>query len=124
MKNKMMAMGATASIDDNELLQLKELVDRNPQLYLDEIALRFGIMTEKYLCSSTIWRYLSKKLGYVRTNETDWTDSLLELLSQFETEKENVCLRQPTRTIQHLNIRYKNSLIPRGMWNGKRKYPI
>ena len=65
MKKKMMTMGATASIDDNELLQLKELVDRNPQLYVDEIALRFGIMTEKYLCPSTIWGYLSKSWGTV-----------------------------------------------------------
>jgi hypothetical protein len=40
------------------------LVDNHPQLYLDEILLRFGILTGNYLCSSTIWNYLSNNLGY------------------------------------------------------------
>ena len=60
----MYSMGSRAVINDHELLQLKQIVDDNPNLYLDEISLRFGIKTGKYLCDSTIWSYLSGKLGY------------------------------------------------------------
>ena len=64
MKNKMLMMGSKAAIDDNELMILKYLVDEDPNLYLDEIALRFAIKTGKYLCHNTIWRYLHDRLGY------------------------------------------------------------
>ena len=64
MKDKMLAMGSKSAINDNELLELKYMVDRDPNLYLDEIALRFAIKTGKYLCHSTIWNYLHHKLGY------------------------------------------------------------
>ena len=64
MREKMYSMGSRAAINDHELLQLKQIVDDNPNLYLDEISLRFGIKTGKYLCDSTIWSYLSGKLGY------------------------------------------------------------
>ena len=57
-------MGPTASINDTELLQLKEIVDDDPHLYLDEIALRFAVATGKYLDDATIWKYMSKKLDY------------------------------------------------------------
>jgi hypothetical protein len=63
MMQKMKSMGPTASINDTELLQLKEiLVNDDPHLYLDEIALRFAVATGKYLDDATIWKYMSKKL--------------------------------------------------------------
>ena len=37
LKKKMHAMGNKAAIDENELLILKQIVDDNPNLYLDEI---------------------------------------------------------------------------------------
>ena len=64
MKAKMISMGSRAAINDSELLQLKYMVDEDPNLYLDEIALRFAIKTGKYLSYSTIWVYLHDKLGY------------------------------------------------------------
>ena len=51
-------------INDNELLQLKCIVDRNPNLYLDEILMLFRIETGKYLHYTTIWRYLDESLHY------------------------------------------------------------
>ena len=57
-------MGRKAAIDDNELLVLKNIVDKDPNLYLDDTALQFAIRTRKYLCHSTIWNYLHGKLGY------------------------------------------------------------
>ena len=42
LKKKMAIMGICARIDDQELEQLKNLVDDNLQLYLDEISLQFG----------------------------------------------------------------------------------
>ena len=62
MTQKMKTMGPTASINDTELLQLKEIVDDDPHFYLDEIALRFAVATGKYLDDATIWKYMSKKL--------------------------------------------------------------
>ena len=57
-------MGSRSKINDNELLQLKEMVDEHPHLYLDELALKFAVKTGKYLCDTTIWKYLKDKLGY------------------------------------------------------------
>ena len=42
-------MGRKAAIDDNELLVLKNIVDKDPNLYLDDTALQFAIRTRKYL---------------------------------------------------------------------------
>ena len=64
MRQKMKTMGTGAMINDDELLQLKYIIDDNPQLYLDEISLHFAIKTGKYLCDSTIWTYMTNKLGY------------------------------------------------------------
>ena len=64
MRDEMFRMGSKAAITDSKLLTLKYLVDDDPNLYLDEIALKFTIKTGKYLCHSTIWSYLHNKLGY------------------------------------------------------------
>lgn len=60
----MISMGNRATINDSELLELKYMVDEDPNLYLDEITLQFAIKTGKYLSHSTIWVYLHDKLGY------------------------------------------------------------
>lgn len=57
-------MNLQAAINDHELMQLKDIVDINPQLYLDEIALCFVAATGKHLCCSTIQGYLTGKLNY------------------------------------------------------------
>ena len=64
MKNKMLAMGSKAAINNNELLELKYFVDKDPNLYLDKTVLQFPIKTGKYSCHRTIWNYLHGKLGY------------------------------------------------------------
>jgi putative heme iron utilization protein len=61
---KMGNMSANASITDSELLQLKEIVDENPNLYLDEIALDFAVKTGKYLAYNSISVILRTKLNY------------------------------------------------------------
>ena len=51
-------------INEQELLKLKSIVDKNLNHYLDEIALVFGIDTGKFLYPSTIWRYTTERMGY------------------------------------------------------------
>ena len=60
----MKGYGGNMRVDDNELLKLKQIVDQDPNHYLDEIMLVFGIETGKYVHTSTIWRYMSERLGY------------------------------------------------------------
>ena len=62
LRKKMLLMSSRAAINDHELMQLKDIVDENPQLYLDKIALSFAMVTSKYLCCSTIHEYLTTKL--------------------------------------------------------------
>ena len=51
-------------VDEHELLKLKSIVDKNPNNYLDDIALIFGIETGKFVHPSTIWRYMTERLSY------------------------------------------------------------
>eukprot|EP00555_Chaetoceros_dichaeta_P014713 CAMPEP_0198271402 /NCGR_PEP_ID=MMETSP1447-20131203/49036_1 /TAXON_ID=420782 /ORGANISM="Chaetoceros dichaeta, Strain CCMP1751" /LENGTH=163 /DNA_ID=CAMNT_0043963973 /DNA_START=160 /DNA_END=648 /DNA_ORIENTATION=- len=51
-------------MDDGDILVLKEIVDENPNLYLDELAFLFGIKTNKFVHYSTIRRCMDEKLGY------------------------------------------------------------
>ena len=51
-------------LDDADILSLKEVVDENPNLYLDEIAFTFGVKSGKFVHYSTIRRYMIDKLGY------------------------------------------------------------
>ena len=53
-----------AKINETELHQLKGIIDRRPDLYLDEIALLFGIETGKYVHHTTLWRYVTVHLNY------------------------------------------------------------
>lgn len=48
-----------AIINEDQLQQLKNIIDRNPSLYLDEIAALFGMQIGKYLHPATIWKYIS-----------------------------------------------------------------
>ena len=57
-------LSKSTTINDNELLQLKMIVDRNPNLYLDEISMLFGMEMGKFLHYTTIWRYLDERLHY------------------------------------------------------------
>ena len=51
-------------MNDADILSLKDIVDENPNLYLDEIAFLFGIKTGKYVHYSTVWRCITEKLEY------------------------------------------------------------
>ena len=51
-------------LDDADTLALKQLVDSNPNLYLDKLAFLFSIKTAKYVHYSTIRWYLVDKLRY------------------------------------------------------------
>ena len=63
-KKQLGNMSANASITYSELMQLKNIVDENPNLYLDEIALKFAVKTGKYLAYNTISVILRTKLNY------------------------------------------------------------
>ena len=41
-------------LDDGDILALKELIDENPNYYLDELAFDFGVKTGKFVHYSTI----------------------------------------------------------------------
>ena len=51
-------------INERELLVLKGILDKSPSLYLDEIALIFGMETGKYIHHTTLWRYITENLNY------------------------------------------------------------
>ena len=53
-----------ARITEAKLHQLKALVDARPDMYLDEVACYFGMKTGKYVCPSTIWKYITCHLNY------------------------------------------------------------
>lgn len=57
-------MSKAIKIDDSELLVLKGIVDEHPKFYLDEVALAFMIKTGKCIHFSTLWNYITKRLGY------------------------------------------------------------
>lgn len=66
-KKRTMAMTGyhkNMAIDEHGLSKLKSIVDENPNSYLDEIALIFGIYTGKFVHPSTIWRYMTERLEY------------------------------------------------------------
>ena len=49
------------TLDDADIMHFKEIVDRNPNLYLDEMAFLFGIKTGKFVHFSTIRRCVVNK---------------------------------------------------------------
>ena len=51
-------------LNDADILPLKELVDKNPNYYLDELAFNFGVKTGKFVHHSTIRRCMIEKLQY------------------------------------------------------------
>lgn len=53
-----------SNIDDTQLQRLRNIIDRSPSLYLDEIASIFGMETGIYYHPATIWRYMTNYLGY------------------------------------------------------------
>ena len=64
LKTKFNWLPKSARITADELSQLKAIVDRRPDLFLDEISVVFGIQTGKFLHHVTLWRYISNNLGY------------------------------------------------------------
>ena len=42
-------------MDDVSILELKEIVDDNPNLYLDELTFLFGVKTGKFVHYITVW---------------------------------------------------------------------
>eukprot|EP00594_Rhizosolenia_setigera_P002485 CAMPEP_0178944888 /NCGR_PEP_ID=MMETSP0789-20121207/3413_1 /TAXON_ID=3005 /ORGANISM="Rhizosolenia setigera, Strain CCMP 1694" /LENGTH=336 /DNA_ID=CAMNT_0020624685 /DNA_START=268 /DNA_END=1275 /DNA_ORIENTATION=+ len=52
------------AVSKEELMALKEIVDEDPSLYLDEISLRLGMETGRFLSRSYISRLLRLRLRY------------------------------------------------------------
>ena len=63
-KQELDRLNPSIKINSEQLIELKKIVDSNPNLFLDEIALTFGIATGQCLHYSTIWRYMTKHLYY------------------------------------------------------------
>ena len=53
-----------AKINTAELAILKQIVDNRPDLFLDEIAVVFGLQTGKFFHHTTLWRYITNHLNY------------------------------------------------------------
>ena len=51
-------------LNDKDILALKEIVNENLNLHLDELAFLFGIQTDKYVYYITVWRCLTGTSGY------------------------------------------------------------
>ena len=51
-----------AKINQAELQQLKEIIYNWPDLFLDEIAIVFGMHTCKFMHHVTLWRYVTNNL--------------------------------------------------------------
>ena len=64
MKGKYKGVRKNELLDDNDVLVLKDIVDNNPNHYLDELAFLFGIKSGKFVHYSTICRTLKEKLSY------------------------------------------------------------
>ena len=91
---KKMAGNKNRIISESDLLLLKELVDEDPNIYLDELTLLFGIKTGKYIHQSTVWKYVVEDLGYslkvltrvarvsCETDETQFHQALSVLLQE------------------------------------------
>ena len=71
-------------------LFLKNIVNKNPNYYLDELAFLFGVETGKFVHYSTIWRSLKEKLDYS-----------LQVLSTIAKQQ---CEDEETRYLQALEI--------------------
>ena len=89
-----------AKIDDGELIQLKKILDDHPNLYLDEIALAFHITCGKYLHYTTIWNYITKKIGYsLQSISTSAKQQCKEYQDQFLFALHQQLQGDPTRLI-------------------------
>ena len=51
-------------LNDHDILVLKEIVDNNPNCYLDELAFLYGVKTGTFVHYSTIRRSMKEKLNY------------------------------------------------------------
>lgn len=52
-----------AKINQRDLDVLLNIIEKNPTLYLDEIAVQLGNETGKYVPISTLWKYITRYLG-------------------------------------------------------------
>ena len=57
-------LSSRANITEEELQVLKGIIDSRPDLYLDEIAVAFGMETGKFINHSSLWRYITRYLDY------------------------------------------------------------
>ena len=71
LKSKFNWLPKSSKITADELSQLKEIVDRRPDLFVDEISVVFGIQTGKFLHHVTLWRYITNNLGYLLQSLTE-----------------------------------------------------
>ena len=64
MRRKYGWLPESAKINTAELAILKQIVDNRPDLFLDEIAVVFGVQTGKFFHHTTLWRYITNHLNY------------------------------------------------------------
>ena len=71
-------------------------IDNIPSLFLDEIAIVFGIQTGKYLNHATIWRYMSKYLNYSLQSLTELASQQCEIKrDEFRYQMDIILLENP-----------------------------
>ena len=64
MRAKYNFLPKNSRMNDDDLAALKQILDQQPELYMDEVALALGLNIGKYFHPATIWRYATKKLMY------------------------------------------------------------
>ena len=69
----------SAKINEAELEQLRTILIQRPDLFLDEIALIFGIQTGKYFPHCTIWKYITTYLGFSLQSLTEYAAQQCEM---------------------------------------------
>ena len=88
---KKIAECESKTVSDSNLFLLKELVDEDPNIYLDELTLSFGIMKGEHAHQSTVWKHIAEDLGYTlkvlesatrdfcETNETQFRSAIVKM---------------------------------------------
>lgn len=62
----------TTKISQADLQKLKDILIQRPDLFLDEIAVVFGMHTGKYYPHSTLWTYITNYLGFSHQTLTEY----------------------------------------------------
>ena len=72
MQKKHRWLPKTAKISPADLETLRAIIMRRPDLFLDEIAIVFGIQVGKFYPHSTLWSYITNYLGFSLQTLTEY----------------------------------------------------